>query len=72
MKGNRWKTLPRTTRTTSFRQPPVAARTTSKWESEGVYISIPMVQKFCQNISISRDKTKLYGVGGRVESWWVV
>jgi hypothetical protein len=31
-----------------------------------------MVQNLCQNINIPRDMTKLNGVGGWVEYWWVM
>jgi hypothetical protein len=35
-------------------------------------ISISRVQNFAHNISIPMDKDKNKGVGGWVESWWIV
>jgi hypothetical protein len=35
-------------------------------------VSISRVQNFAHNISISMDKDKNKGVGGWVESWWIV
>jgi hypothetical protein len=35
-------------------------------------VSISRVQNFAHNISIPMDKDKNKGVGGWVESWWIV
>jgi hypothetical protein len=35
-------------------------------------VSISRVQNFAHNISIPMDKDKNKGVGGWMESWWIV
>jgi hypothetical protein len=35
-------------------------------------IIISRVQNFAHNISITMDKDKNKGIGGWVESWWIV
>jgi hypothetical protein len=41
-------------------------------DSVSIMFSIFRVQNFAHNISIPMDKDKNKGVGGWVESWWIV